>query len=211
MRPLFILTVIIILFGCKAAIQEYQKSSPLKSIEHIGPRTEEKPYELPKERTPLPQRETIELTEEDLFAKKDWNIRSVSVFNITLGDSLAQVLYALGDPDEILPHPTLDIVNLGYGSSLGLDEIGLVFFVVNNTVQRITIKKDFNPYLKGQTVIDYTKEDIYNTFGIPAEQKDLPTFRVFRYKNGLEIIHSGRKMKGFVLAYPISVEQGTGG
>lgn len=194
--------VLVILIGCKAPVQEYQNYPSLKSIERIGPKVEEKPYELPKERAPLPQRETIELTQEDLFAKKEWDMRTVSVFNITLGDSLAQVLQAIGEPDEVIHHPSQDIVNIGYGHAIGLEKIGLVFFIPNKTIQRITVKKDFNPYLHGQTVINYTKEDIYNKFGIPAEQKDLSQFRVFRYKNGLEIIHSGRKMKGFVLTHP---------
>lgn len=203
-----LLLLIIVLDGCKTGIQEYQQPIEIpKNVERIGPSIdvpEAKPFqlEMPKEKIPVPERKTFELTERDLFAEKEWNPLKVSVFNITLGDSMDLVLSALGKPDEVIPHPTMDIVNIGYGPSIGLNKTALVFYFMNKTLNRITIKENFNPYLHGQTIINYSKKDIYERFGIPDSQKDLPKFRMFSYPSkGLEIIHSGNKMKAFVVTY----------
>ncbi|MBI4440839.1 hypothetical protein HY639_01610 [Candidatus Woesearchaeota archaeon] len=204
MKKLLVIITVIFLVGCTGEILEYRTPEKLpKPVEHIGPAVEkqpEAPYELslPKERIPLPQRKTLELTEDDLFAQEGWDPREVSVFNITLGDSLDLVLSTLGKPDETLKHPTLDIINLGY--RVGLPNVGFVLHFSHKTLDRITIKDDFNPYLHGKTVINYTKKDIYNLFGIPEEQKDLPAFRVFKYPaKGLEILHTRNQMRAFVL------------
>lgn len=211
MKNVFIAILLIILFiGCKKEIPEYESSANIpKPVERIGPQIEKslqpKQYtlEMPQEKIYPSARSTFELTEHDLFVEKQWDPARVSVFNLTLGDSLDMVLSVLGRPDEVTPHPSLDIVNLGYGSSLHLGNLGVIFYVANKTVMRITVKEEFNPYLHGQTVINYTKKDIYDKWGVPDEQQDFSNFRVFRYtKQGLEILHTRNRMKGFVITYP---------
>ncbi len=223
MKRIFIILLLsLLIIGCRKGIQEYQHGEIIKPVERIGPvveknssdgKKETKPFELqmPKEKIPLPKRQTFELTERDLFTEKRWNPGKVSVFNITLGDSMDLILSTLGKPDEVIHHPIQDIVNIGYGPVIGLDKTGLFFHLVNKTLDRITIKQEFNQYLHGQTVINYTKKDIYEKFGIPQEQEDLPKFRIFRYSQGLEIIHTAKQMKAFVLTYPKKIDTKTNG
>ena len=208
-----IIFTLLFLAGCATDVQMYKSTKDLpKPVERIGPGVEiEKPVEqkekeyvlpFPKQKIPLPNRETFEITQKDLFSEDDWNPEKVSVFNISLGDSLELVLSNIGKPDDVVPHQAENIVNIGYSKILGSEKTALSLYFHNDTLDRITVTESFNKYLHGATVINYTKTEIYSKFGLPDEQKDTPQFRVFKYAKGFEILHSGNKMKAFIITYP---------
>ena len=80
-----------------------------------------------------------------------------------------------------------------------------MFQFKSGILTRITIKQPFNKFLKGETKIDHTKEEIYAMFGNPDSsryvQYSSSTGRAYRLMNymsrNMEIILLGEDQNGF--------------
>jgi len=120
-----------------------------------------------------------------------------------LGDPLPKVLKAFGPPHLIDEYAELGIVNVRYNNDI-MNKTALIFNVVNDSIQRITIKEGFQPHLINNTEISrYHLHNITSTFGKPDHMYDSKYIRVYEYHpEGLEIFHKRKHMTGFALVYP---------
>jgi len=150
--------------------------------------------------------ETYEITEVDVFSIEGVKSTQISIFGVKLGDSAAEVINKIGNPDLMIDYTVTgqDSINFEYREALNMTGIGLLINFQEGKVHRITIKKPFNKYLHGKTFINHTKEDIYfDVFGTPYGQKLLTFFTVSYYpERGLEVFVEGKNMNGFSLVQP---------
>ncbi|MEK6904093.1 MAG: hypothetical protein AABW87_00705 [Nanoarchaeota archaeon] len=151
-----------------------------------------------------PSSSSYELTKSDIFSISNFNAKQVSVFGVRLGDTQEIIFKKLGKADkEEFYDP--DISNWEYSKAIDLQFAGLVFQFKSGILTRITIKQPFNKFLKGETKIDHTKEEIYAMFGNPDSsryvQYSSSTGRAYRLMNymsrNMEIILLGEDQNGF--------------
>ncbi len=147
-----------------------------------------------------------EITEVDVLSIEGIKSTQISVFGIRLGDSAAEVMKNIGNPNLITDYTAAgqDSINFEYKEKLNMTGTGLLINFENGKAQRITFKKPFNKYLHGKTVINHTKEDVYfDVFGTPYGQKLLTFFTVSYYpEQGFEVFVEGKEMNGFSLVQP---------
>ena len=79
---------------------------------------------------------TYELTKQDILFKEGWTSEDISIFNIGLGDSMAEAIEKLGLPDLRTDYPG-GSTNFEYRDSLMVDNIALLIHFDNETVTRI--------------------------------------------------------------------------
>ncbi|MBI1969176.1 hypothetical protein HYS48_00650 [Candidatus Woesearchaeota archaeon] len=145
-----------------------------------------------------------ELTEVDVFSEdKEFKGTQVTVLGVGLGDSSALVEQRLGKPDTMYEFQGTTLFNYEYSKALGLNGTGLTLQVRDGVVNKITVKKPFNKYLKGKTFINHVKEDIYfDLLGVPDRQKVIPFFRIFCYdERGIEV-YLETDVNGYGFTYP---------
>lgn len=143
-----------------------------------------------------------DITRDDVLGVKDVISTDVTVFGAGLGSSLTDVVARVGKPD-LQQSPRPGVVNIEYRERFNLTRIGLLFHFENDTVTRITVKQPFNGYLRGETVINHTKEDLYRMFGKPDKMQLLSTLTVYSYYDqGIDAIMDGPQMNGFSMTYP---------
>lgn len=149
---------------------------------------------------PLEEPKGPQITD-DIFADLDsLDVTEVSVMGVRLGDSLYTAQQVFGIEDSSSSFPEQGVVNLEYGESLGLDATGLIFHFENNILTKISVQPPFNEYLKGETRIDRSKNEVYRYFGIPERFSDFHKLRIFHYDDlGLEIYINRQDMVGFGL------------
>lgn len=163
----------------------------------------------PKPQPNVTVKTIYEITEKDIFSKElrnNFTGNTVSVLGLKLGDELEKASFVLGEPDLRKEYPNESIVNLEYGQKLGLNKTGVIYNFRNGMLNRITIYKAFNPYLKGYTQINHSLREVYDIFGIRDREYDLPTrptlTRVFIYeKKGIEVFIDGKQV-GFSFIQP---------
>jgi hypothetical protein len=163
----------------------------------------------PKSQPNVTVKVNYEITEKDIFAKElrsNFTGNTVSVLGLKLGDELEKASFVLGEPDLRKEYPNESIVNLEYGQKLGLNSTGVIYNFRNGMLNRITVYKAFNPYLKGYTQINHSLREVYDIFGIRDREYNLPTkptlIRVFVYeKKGLEVFIDGSEV-GFSFIQP---------
>lgn len=153
-----------------------------------------------------PSAPPYELTKVDVFAAENLHGDQVTVFDVGLGAEAPEVLEKIGPPDRISSFDDDKIINYEYSERLGLEGTGLMLRFVNGKVDKILIKKPFNKYLHGETIIDHEKEDIYfRMLGKPEKQKVVPFFRVFCYtERGMEVTLE-TDVNGYAFTYPGAV------
>ncbi len=145
-----------------------------------------------------PQRNLIEITAYDIFPLGEKTSEDISVFDVALGSTQAEVIGKIGLPDLETTYPMS--ANWEYREGLLLDSVGLLIHFDNGIVTRITIKESFNKYLHGEAVIDHDKADIFRLFGKPDESKLLSYFTQYTYYGkGFEVFQSRKIMNGFSL------------
>jgi len=145
-----------------------------------------------------------ELTETDIFSLEDFNANDVSVMGIKVGDRTKNVLEVLGTPDKEI-NVGRGISTFEYSKGIELEETGLILSLNNGILESITIREPFNKYLTENTKIEFTKDEVYNMFGIPDETIFMPmqensafVIRVMRYETiGLDFIIRGDNVLGF--------------
>lgn len=172
-------------------------------------KAEQQPAPPPEPLTPPREPAKYELTQVDLFAIKNFTALDISVKNIRLDDTFPYVLKTLGYPDKQSTFEGNTKV-LEYSKNIGLEEPGLLIHFQNDLVDRITVKTPFNKFLVGKTKINYTKETIYFTFGVPPEVEHIPIkqgsfllYRVLKYpKKGLDVITRKGDVNGLSFVIP---------
>ena len=146
-----------------------------------------------------------EITQEDVLPLIDAGLITgarVAVNGVHLGDPLPKVLKAFGPPHLIDEYPELGIVNVRYNNEK-MNATALIFNVVNDSIERITIKEGFEPHLINNSKFNYNLFNITNTFGKPDNMYDSMYMRVYEYHpEGLEIFHKRKHMLGFALVRP---------
>lgn len=149
-----------------------------------------------------------ELTATDIFSIPGIHGDQVEVFGVGLGDSQERVLAKLGAPDTRMEFPDIETENFEYAGKLNLTNPGLLLQLKNGVVIRITVKQPFNLYLKGKTIIEHSKYDIYfDLLGIPDSQEDDELLRIFSYEDeGFQIFVKKGIMNGFSMIQPQPVK-----
>ena len=165
--------------------------------EALGPTLTNTPTGSTVLRVPQPMK-TYEITTDDVFALEGLKSELISVKGIQLGDSLDRVVELLGEPELVYKYPTS--LSFFYGEKLNLSPQALIIHGENNKVTKIYVALPFNPLLKGSTKIAYDLRGIYDKFGRPDLQEDLPKIRRFTYyERGLEVYHIRKQMLAFAL------------
>lgn len=146
---------------------------------------------------------SYELTRDDVFSVPHIKSTDISVNGIGLGDTKESLERQFGKADRELKFDGTTLVNYEYGKAFGSNDTALMFQLDNGVIKKITIKKPFNKYLHGKTVINYTKEELYfNILGVPDREETTPWFRVFYYdEQGIQVFVE-KSANGFALAYP---------
>lgn len=155
----------------------------------------------------LTKNKKYDVTKTDIFSIPDIKGDLVSVKGISLGDDIEKVAGKLGKPDIQSIHAP-NIANWEYRESLELPSTGLLIHMESGIVTKISIFKPFNTYLKGETLIDKTKDEIYRKYGAPDKTRLEKIYNraqiVATYENlGFEFIIMGGDQIGFVITYPI--------
>ena len=156
------------------------------------------------EKVTLPVTKEYELTNVDLFSIPNWNAYQVMVKGISLGDTAEFIEQTLGKPDNIRVHRD-NIATMEYYEKESKENNGtaLQFFMINNKVRRIIVRKAFNDHLLGSTKIEYDLRKTYDILGIPDQQADVTPIRIFEYhEKGLEVYMLRKKMVGFAFVVP---------
>jgi hypothetical protein len=197
MKKVLLVFVVIALLGCMH-VEQYEEESQPRDV---------------------PATDTYEATQDDVyqvFLEENITSMDVAVRGIMLNDSKQDVLDILGSPDNftMFQEGSTTIQNFEY--SLANDETGLIIHFRDDIVQRITVDRDFNNYLVGETRLNGTKEDLWLTMGVPDESAVMYRFKVYHYNDeGLEFytFRGDERMLSFVPPsdternYTVNVEQ----
>jgi len=143
-----------------------------------------------------------ELTEEDPLAIPHVLGTDISVHGVHLGSSMADAIERLGKPDA-QTSPAPDTFNFEYNKALNTSKTALLVHFDKDIATRITVKRPFNPFLHGETVINHTKEDLYRLFSKPDKIQLLSTVTVYSYYDqGIDAIMDGPHLNGWSFTYP---------
>ena len=125
------------------------------------------------------------------------------LMGVKLGDPMADVLTKVGTPD-IQTQVGPNSFNYEYRERLLAEHVALLFHSDNGTVTRITVRPEFNRYLKGKTVIqNISKANMYAMFGKPDRMELLSYFTVYYFnEKGFETIVDAKYMAGFSIVPP---------
>lgn len=152
-----------------------------------------------------PQQEnTVELTQEDAFARKDITGNEMTLRGLKIGDTYEKAIEIFGVPDN---QPSYDgyIVNLEYSKRMGYANTVLIINLQNNTVNRITMYKPLDEHFKGKTKFTDAKRGVYDTYGVPAQQ--ILTHKniwVYSYpQKGYDVLLYEKKETGLSIYAPI--------
>ena len=82
--------------------------------------------------------------------------------------------------------------------------VALLFHSDNGTVTRITVRPEFNKYLKGETVLyNISKSKMFAMFGLPDKSEPVSYFTIYYfYEKGFETVVDAKLMVGFSLVPP---------
>lgn len=138
----------------------------------------------------------------DLLDKKQITAENISVKGVALGDDLATVVESFGVPEFIDEFPNEGIMNVRFESEKNVSSV--VFNLVNDSVERITVRGGLNPQLVGRTKFEnWRLENITTAFGKPDVSFDTQFARVYEYHDlGLELFHRRKQLQGFALVHP---------
>jgi hypothetical protein len=148
---------------------------------------------------------TYELTEIDMHQYADLTAKDVSILGVKLGNSYNTVILKLSQPDLISSYQDGRVKNLEYKTSIGTKDIGLIMHFENETLTRMTVMQPFNKYLVGETVMNHTKREVYDLFGIPERFRDEAYFRIFAYDSkGIDAFVKKEQLYGISFYLPQS-------
>ncbi len=138
----------------------------------------------------------------DLLDKKQIAAENISVKGVALGDDLSTVIEAFGVPEFIDEFTEEGIMNVRYESEKNVSSV--VFNLVNGSVERMTVRGGFNPYLIGRSKMElWQLENITAAFGKPDVSFHTQFARVYEYHDiGLELFHRRKQLQGFALVHP---------
>jgi len=150
-----------------------------------------------------------EITQTDIFSIDNLTANEIQVLGLKIGDSSDDMLGVMGDPDILNGYEGNTLFNCEYGKVLGFDETGIIIQIKDDVISRITILKQFNEYLVGDTEFgNKTKYDVYRMFGKPDRQFEEPKTRIFFYdKTGIDILLRGINVKGISIRAPESPKE----
>lgn len=146
-----------------------------------------------------------EITEHDVLKLIDEGAitgAQVSVRGITLGDKLTDIIKTLGMPQYMDEFDEGSVINAKYANKN--NETLVIFNLVNDSVERITIREGFVPFLVNYSRFEYYElANITSTFGKPDVSYDTQFIRVYEYHDeGLELFHRRKQLTGFALVNP---------
>jgi len=149
-----------------------------------------------------PDRETNEITEVDVFSIPNITSLQISVFGLKLGDSEELLIDVIGQPDlktQVGPND----YNYEYRERFMEEYVGLLVHTTNGTITTFTFRPPFNKFMKGETKIEHTKEDVYRMFG-KADRLELASyFTIYHFnEKGIDVVVRGKEMRGFSLTLP---------
>ena len=133
-----------------------------------------------------------EIARDDVFSMGNLDLIStdISFLGIMLGDSKQDLLDKIGTPNSIYEPADGSYQNYGYGNAIGIagTSSGILFHMVDDKIERITVFKEFNKYLHGNTTMGQEKQMIYALLDVPDYQDFISNFRVFYYvEKGIEV------------------------
>ena len=129
-----------------------------------------------------------DLFEHDAFQYGDITSKDISIKGVVLGDTSERIMELMGEPDNTTIESSKAII-YSYSKSLDLENSGIHFITYENKIDSMVVMRSFNKYLKGESRIDRDLRSIYDFFGIPEKQEDIPKLRKFIYANKVDVLH----------------------
>ncbi|MBU1198291.1 MAG: hypothetical protein KKF46_05225 [Nanoarchaeota archaeon] len=141
-----------------------------------------------------------EIAEDDVFSLGGMDFKStdISFLGVMLGDSMAEMVARLGQPNDMYIASDKSYTNANYRKTIGIGEIeeGLTFHLEDDVITRITVKPSFGKYLHGNTSIGTTKQTLYIIIDLFDYQDFLSYLKVFHYvEKGVEIYLKADKIE----------------
>ncbi len=183
MRKIFVCVLLLLLAGCIV-----------------------KPAPAPKADQPIKAKTGYyEITEYDVLKMIDEGLitgAQVSVRGITIGDQLTDIIKVLGMPQYMDEFDQGNIINAKYSNKN--NQTVVIFNLVNDSVERMTIREGFAPFLLNYSRLEYYElANITTRFGKPDLSYDTQFTRVYEYHDeGLEFFHRRKHATGFALVRP---------
>jgi hypothetical protein len=147
-----------------------------------------------------------EIADVDLFALTNGSFdpKNISFLGVMLGDSYQSVKDRLGVPDVEYEPSDKSYQNLDYHAKIGLERgEGISFHIVDDKVERIVVKKNFNKFLQGDTELGQSKEYVYTVFDTPDYTDLVSNFKIFFYvEKGLEFYLVRNSVDRVAFTYP---------
>jgi len=125
---------------------------------------------------------------------------NISVYGVKVGDDISSVVNnpKFGKPDLSASfNETGNVTNIEYREKFGLNKSGILFNTLDGKIRRITIKQPFSVFLVGKSNMNHSLRGIYDTYGLPDSQEQLPYFRIFHYPDrGMDLLVDKNKLNG---------------
>lgn len=139
----------------------------------------------------------FEITKSDVIAS-NLNARDITFFGAKLGDTRDMLVQKLGKPDYTRTYSG-DVENIEYSTKFEMNEVGLLFHMENEIVTSVTVKQPFNKYLQGDTVIDWTKDEMLQRFGSADSAEVQYPFKLYTYDDrGIRFIIDRKEQNGWI-------------
>ncbi len=139
----------------------------------------------------------FEITQSDVIAS-DLNAKEITFFGAKLGDTRDAVVENLGKPDYMKTYSG-NVENIEYSTKFEMADVGLLFHLENEIVTSIVVKQPFNKYLHGDTVIDWTKDEMLQRFGSADSAEMQYPFKIYTYNDrGIKFIIDRKEQNGWV-------------
>lgn len=118
----------------------------------------------------------------------NYTSREITVLGARVGMTEEELIALLGAPDKQQEFDFGQIRNLEYGTSLGLEQSGVLYHFENGFLTRITVYPPMLPLLEGKTKTGITNNEVYAAMGSPDRQYDYSSGRFFVYnERGIEV------------------------
>ncbi|HLD02141.1 MAG TPA: hypothetical protein VJC07_00375 [Candidatus Nanoarchaeia archaeon] len=139
----------------------------------------------------------FEITKSDVIAS-NLNAKDMTFFGAKLGDTRDSVIKNLGKPDYAKAYSGY-VENLEYSTKFDMADVGLLFHLENGIVTSIVVKQPFNKYLQGDTMIDWTKDEMLQRFGSADSAEVQYPFKIYTYNDrGIKFIIDRKEQNGWV-------------
>lgn len=139
----------------------------------------------------------FEITKSDVIGN-NVPARDITFYGIKLGDTEKDVTKRLGNPDYDKEYDG-NVKNLEYSDKLGMNDVGILFHLESGIITSITVKQSFNKYLQGDTLIDWTKDEMLQRFGAADSAETVYPFKVYTYNDrGIKFIIDRKEQNGWI-------------